>query len=59
MTAGCEAGSRIIHIGCTGGGAVETLLDAVTSRLDLREGEIDLGDYTGDVEALGVWQEAG
>jgi hypothetical protein len=33
-------------------------LNAVTSRLDLREGEIDLSDNTSDVESLGVWQYA-
>jgi hypothetical protein len=34
--------------------AVETFLDAIAFGLHLRKGEIDFGDYTGDVEAAGV-----
>jgi hypothetical protein len=42
---------ELVHVGCARGGSVETLLDAVTSALDQREGEIDLGDDSGDVES--------
>jgi hypothetical protein len=39
-----------------GGGSVKALLDAVAFVLNKGECEIDFGDDTGDVEALGIWE---
>jgi hypothetical protein len=39
---------------CAGARVVETRLDTVAHGLNLGEGQVDLGENAGDVEALGV-----
>jgi hypothetical protein len=45
---------EFIDVVGAGARAVETFLDAIAFGPHLRKGEIDFGDYTGDVEAAGV-----
>jgi hypothetical protein len=50
-----DRGRELVDPSGAGRWIVEALLDAVTFVLDLREGQVDLCDDTGDVEALDVW----
>lgn len=60
--AGAVAGSdgrgrrELVHPRRAGAGPVEALLDAVAGALDLGEGQVDLGDDAGHVEAGDVWE---
>lgn len=54
--AGCDArrGAELVDIGGAGGWAVQACLDAVAVVPDLREGEVNFGNNTGDIEASDI-----
>lgn len=52
-----HAGSsaELVDPGGAGGRAIKAGLDAVALVLDFREGQVDLSDDAGDIEALDIW----
>jgi hypothetical protein len=47
--------AELVDPGGAGGRAIKTGLDAVALVLDLRKGQVDLGDDAGDIEAFDIW----